>query len=387
MTDDSPDAASIQDQPADPSASAARVRSGFVPRLWTSLLVLGVFASAALVTFAFLLPDLDRYALAHGEAESSVRKVGRMLTWVAFSVRTFDLMGGVILLLLAVLVIARRRWFTAFIAISAAGVMLWPIVPRLLEVPAPSPYESDAPRLTIASINTLGSQIRSTDLRAFLESADPDVIVMIEYHTDLDRRERDWLKQRWPYFAAMPTDGAFGMAMYSRLKFVERPTIMPPLVLATRSGEMVRVPMIDPQIRAVVRVGEDASSREVVIQGAHPLPPRDATRLTEQRAVHRALANWAAAEARPRVLIGDLNATPRAQSSAWFTRAGLLESHDPSEIIDARTWPSGTSIPLLMGVRIDRALASRELYCERFTVGPDNGSDHRPIVVRYALSP
>ena len=374
---------STQDQPAEASASAAPAKPGLLARLWTGLIVLAVFAGAALVAFAFLLPDLDRYALAHGQAESSARKLGHMLTWVAFSVRTFDLMGGVILALLAVLVLARRRWITTLVALTAAAVMLWPIASRLLLTPEPPSFTADTPRLTIASINTLGSRVRSVDFRAFLEATNPDVIVLSEYHVDLDARERDWLKQKWPYFAAMPTDGAFGMAMYSRLKFVERPTIMPSLELETRDGTMVRYPMIDPQIRAVIVVGD----QEVVIQGAHPLPPGDATRLAEQRAVHRAMANWAAIETRPRIIIGDLNATPRAPSSAWFAKAGLVESRGPGEIVDAKTWPSGTSIPLVMGVRIDRALASSQLWCEQFVVGPDNGSDHRPIAVRYVVLP
>lgn len=372
---------------ADEAPVAAASKPNLVTRAWTWFLVFLVVFGSLLVAYAFLLPDFDRFALPAGQPETSTQRITRALTWVAFSVRTFDLMGGMILLLLCVLVLARRRWCATLIGLAGAAVMLWPIVPRVLDVPAPSPYESTSPRLTIASINTLGARIRSADLRAFLDSTDPDVVVFHEYHVDLDARERDWLKQRWPYFAAMPTDGAFGMAMYSRLKFAERPTIVPKLELATRSGEMVRYPMIDPQIRAVVRVGEEGTGQEVVIQGAHPLPPGDATSLAEQRAVHRALANWASRETRPRVLIGDLNATPRAQSSAWFAKAGLIESRDPGEIIDAKTWPSGTQIPLFMGVRIDRALASSELVCERFTVGPGNGSDHRPIVVRYVLTP
>lgn len=376
-----------QSSPHEESPSAEPVKAspqpGILARLWTAMLVLVVFAGAAIVAFAFLLPDLDRYALPLGQAEPASARLNHALTWIAFCVRTFDLTGGVILLLLAILVLARRRWFTAFVAVAAAAVMLWPIPSALIFSPAKPAFTADAPRLTIASLNTLGDAARSSDFRAFLEAADPDVVVLLEYDVHIDSREREWLKERWPYFAAMPTDDRFGMAMYSRLKFVERPTMVPRLELATSTGEMVRYPMVDPQIRAVVKVGE----QDIVIQGAHPVPPTGIELLTEQRAVHRALANWAASETRPRVIIGDLNATPRAQSSAWFTKAGLFESRDPSHILDPRTWPSGLGVPLILGVRIDRALASSEFYCERFTVGPASGSDHRPIAVRYVLLP
>lgn len=382
-SDQGPQAQGDASTNASPESGSKASKVGFVSRLWTATLVLIVFAGAALVAFAFLLPDLDRHALPLGQAESGARRLGQTLTWVAFAVRTFDLLGGVILLLLTVLVLARRRWTASLMGLASAAVMLWPIPSRLLLTPEPPAFTADTPRLTVASINTLGDTASSAEFRAFLESADPDVVVLIEYDVRIDLREREWLKQRWPYFAAMPTDDRFGMAIYSRLKYVDRPVIAPPLQLATKAGELIRYPMIDPQIRAVVRVGD----QDVVIQGAHPVPPMGSTLLTEQRAVHRALANWAASETRPRLIIGDLNATPRAQSSAWFTKAGLSESRDPSHIVDPRTWPSGLGVPLIMGVRIDRALASSELYCEQFTVGPAIGSDHRPIAVRYIMLP
>jgi len=381
------------------NGESSQRHKSLLSRLWSLCVVLGVLGGSALVAFAFLLPDLDRYVVVE---PTGWQRVNAMFTWVAFSVRTFDLLGGVMLLLATILVLARRMWVVSGIGVAAAVVMVWPTVmmaiwpsegltagQTALSHAGPEGLVASAPTLKIANLNTLGSRARSEDFRAFLVENDPDVIVIVEYDEALHVREAEWLKERWKYFAAMPREDNFGMAVFSRLRFEGRPMVMPEWKVPGRDGE-VRVGCLDPQIRAVVEVvgaGVEAgtASTWVVIQGVHPLPPRNETALAKQRLMHRAFAKWAKDETRPRVLIGDLNATPRAQSSAWFAAAGLIESRDPGRRFEERTWPSGLGTPMWLGVRIDRALASKELVTQRVVVGKANGSDHLPMCVTYRV--
>ena len=47
------------------------------------------------------------------------------------------------------------------------------------------------------------------------------------------------------------------------------------------------------------------------------------------------------------------------------------------------TWPRNMPVPPFL--RIDHALSSKELVPTRATYGTGRGSDHRPIIVDYAL--
>jgi endonuclease/exonuclease/phosphatase (EEP) superfamily protein YafD len=48
---------------------------------------------------------------------------------------------------------------------------------------------------------------------------------------------------------------------------------------------------------------------------------------------------------------------------------------------------SGFRVPAWAGIPIDHALATPEFTATAFTVGPDLGSDHRPIVAEFAWTP
>jgi endonuclease/exonuclease/phosphatase (EEP) superfamily protein YafD len=376
-----PDPAPAPPTPAKSPPTDAPPRRTLLSRLWRATLTLAIVAAALATAFAFLWPDTHHWNLTGRAAHAA-----DLATWCAFSIRTFDLHIAFALALLTILVAARRMWLVTLAAVVSASVLAGPTLHRATLLPAPPTIDPAAPTLSIASINTRGSDARSDAFRAFLESTNPDVIVIQEFDPALYDREHTWLRERWPFFAASPRDDAFGMAIYSRIAYAERPLLMPHWAIPAPRGTTstpIRVPTVDPQIRATITVG----GRDVVIQGFHPVPPVGPTLLAEQRTLHRAAAHWAANEPRPRILIGDFNATNRAQSSQWFRDAGLFESLDPRTRIPANTWPSGTPIPMLLGVRIDRALASSHFVVERVVTSPDMGSDHRAIAVTYRVTP
>lgn len=375
-----PDPAPAQTTPAPANTADAPPRRSLLSRLWRAILVLAVITAALATAFAFLWPDTHHWNLTGRTARAA-----DIITWFAFSVRTFDVHIAFVLALLTILVAARRMWLITLTAVVSASVLAGPTLHRAILLPAPPTIDPAAPTLSIASINTRGSDARSDAFRAFLESTNPDVIVIQEFDPALHEREHAWLRERWPFFAASPRDDAFGMAIYSRIAFTERPLLMPHWVIPAPRGTTTtptRIRVLDPQIRATITVG----GKDVVIQGFHPVPPVGAMMLAEQRLLHRAAAHWAANEPRPRILIGDFNATTRAQSSRWFRDAGLFESLDPRTRFPANTWPSAKPIPMALGVRIDRALASSHFVVERVVTGPDMGSDHRAIAVTYRMT-
>jgi endonuclease/exonuclease/phosphatase (EEP) superfamily protein YafD len=88
---------------------------------------------------------------------------------------------------------------------------------------------------------------------------------------------------------------------------------------------------------------------------------------------------------RPRVVAGDLNASPY---NRWFDELrglGLREAHEAVGRSLATTWPNGQH--RLPPLRLDHVFADAALVPLRATEGKGQGSDHRPIVVDLAILP
>jgi endonuclease/exonuclease/phosphatase (EEP) superfamily protein YafD len=88
--------------------------------------------------------------------------------------------------------------------------------------------------------------------------------------------------------------------------------------------------------------------------------------------------------ARPRVVVGDFNASPY---NRWFHELldlGLRDAHESVGRPFATTWPNGQHLvpPLLL----DHLFADPPIVPLRVREGRGEGSDHRPIVVDLAVT-
>jgi endonuclease/exonuclease/phosphatase (EEP) superfamily protein YafD len=225
--------------------------------------------------------------------------------------------------------------------------------------PAAADRAAASPDLKVLSVNVHTANTQHDRVEAYVKRVAPDVVVLIE----VDSR---WLAQltnlarSHPHRIEAPREDNFGMALFSRL----------PL----ESGRVVHLGEAGvPSVEARVRVGD----RAVWVVGTHPLPPshRENARFRDDQL--RAVAAHMAGLPGPRMLVGDLNATP------WSpVFRGLLAA---SGLVDTRcghgwqpTWPAG--MPLLW-IPLDHALISDELAVWERRVGPGVGSDHYPVVL------
>jgi endonuclease/exonuclease/phosphatase (EEP) superfamily protein YafD len=115
------------------------------------------------------------------------------------------------------------------------------------------------------------------------------------------------------------------------------------------------------------------------VLGVHPLPPvseGEAARNRIQLATH---AEWAATRSGPSVVVGDLNATPWAAGFRELAASGDLQNSQRGYGV-APTWEVGR----FWAVPIDHLLHSDDLVTVDRVVGPDLGSDHRPLLVEVA---
>jgi endonuclease/exonuclease/phosphatase (EEP) superfamily protein YafD len=115
--------------------------------------------------------------------------------------------------------------------------------------------------------------------------------------------------------------------------------------------------------------------RSLFIIGTHPVSPGGRARAIARDVQLQRLAEHVKQLQDPVLLVGDLNATPWSAGMRIITSGKLgFRSLDPP-------WTPTWHKLSVVGVPIDHALASAPLVITRRSVGPDVGSDHRPIDV------
>jgi endonuclease/exonuclease/phosphatase (EEP) superfamily protein YafD len=115
--------------------------------------------------------------------------------------------------------------------------------------------------------------------------------------------------------------------------------------------------------------------RRMVIIATHPMSPGGPARADMRDSQLQLLADHVSKLQDPVLLVGDLNTTPWSAAMRIITSGKLsFRSLEPP-------WQPTWQMLSPVAVPIDHALASAPLVITRRSVGPDVGSDHRPIDV------
>ncbi|MFG0382545.1 endonuclease/exonuclease/phosphatase family protein [Pseudomonas sp. zbq_18] len=254
-------------------------------------------------------------------------------------------LGG---LLLSALLQSRqdRRW----LALLLATPLPWLSASASLEPGA-------GVELRVASANVNPNNRDITPLASWLEQAQPDLLVLLEVSPHYAQA----LQQlpSYTYRLVHAQDSPFSIALLSRL----------PLKNAQAHADDQGIVHLQAQTRF--------ADCAIHITALHPMPPLTPAYHAQR---NQQLNGLLVDDAQPRLLAGDLNATPWSsafsglQARGWRRASGL-----------APTWPSfGAG---LLGIPIDHVLASRHWHLLGHERGPDIGSDHLPVLVRLALPP
>jgi endonuclease/exonuclease/phosphatase (EEP) superfamily protein YafD len=255
----------------------------------------------------------------------------------------------------AVLLLKRRRF---------RGILAGLLAIVNLSLIAPLYFGSDAlagatPQLKLLSLNVhfLNRDFQPTlDLIA---DEQPDVILLLEITPDWAESLRP-LDTLYPHSHVIPSHRTDGMALFSRYPIakldIER---CPGINLPTLIAEL------------------DLPAGRVTVVGTHPASPGTAG-LFEARNIQLAMvADWVAERSGPVVLIGDMNITSWSPYFRDLVSASGLRDTRYGYGVEP-TWPW---FPLPLRIPIDHCLVSPHLGVVTRRVGPDVGSDHRPIVI------
>jgi endonuclease/exonuclease/phosphatase (EEP) superfamily protein YafD len=161
-------------------------------------------------------------------------------------------------------------------------------------------------------------------------------------------------------------------------------------VSSTSSDTMVfsRLPIESSEIwfktsRPMARARVSTAIGSVEVVAVHTVAPINDGAVARWRQMLDALHDLAQARSTPLLLVGDFNATMYHPRFVDLLDAGLTDAHSARGTGFTGTWPRDQRFPPLL--RIDHALSSKELVPVKATYGTGRGSDHRPIIVEYAL--
>lgn len=254
-----------------------------------------------------------------------------------------------------------KGWL-ALPALALGGVFLWQpaSLPRGAEPADPG---------TVLTVGTANLNAATTDfgpLTDWLASADAPDVVFLQEFTELARQAlvRDTaVAARYSHRLTVPDPSPFGLAVLSRHPLSDMQALQPKDLRDTL------------RLRATV----EWRGRPVHLSALHPMPPLDASfaqardRALVQEAQHLTQAGGLS------LLAGDLNTTPWARG--LFTVEGRMRRANGM----APSWPN--AFGWLSVLPLDHVLASSGWQVVDSRIGPDLGSDHRPVVVRLSIAP
>jgi endonuclease/exonuclease/phosphatase (EEP) superfamily protein YafD len=283
------------------------------------------------------------------------------MEWPRFleNVLNFTPQIAAFLLVVAAFAVFRRRWL-----IAATGLLVVLLVGAYV-------FRSDAllaragdcsnagPTLRIATFNLQGGRGDLDAFAHFAEEHDVQVVVLQELTFEAAFRARA-LDARYPYsvvsnpawVAILSTDPLAEVGSYNVFGQTEQRRIW-------------QATLTEPFAARLIFFHAQNSRSELL----------NTMRLDQYEVVEQVLA----ADDAPAIVAGDMNATVLDRAFAAMLRAtGLRSAIEGTR--DSPSWPSGLG---WFGIRIDHVLERGYQVCD-VTIGPDLGSDHRPVAVELA---
>jgi len=299
------------------------------------------------------------------------------LTFTALMIQTFAFHAGLVAAPLLLIATVTRRWWLGLAFLVGVLVTIGPLGFRMLRTP-PSAVDSDA-TLTVLSCNLLLGEADAEPLLAWIDKIDPDVIVLQEYADPWPGIVASELRDRYPH-VWQELGGVDGQATLSRVPFLE---VVPDIWGYEWSFFSPRITI-------------EHAGKRVDITNVHTYPPTRFTLLRAQTrqveaAVGDVINRIGGLSGEPPadgvLYVGDFNAPWNSNQLRPLARAGLREAHARVGTNRGATWgPRDGVLSLAPGIRIDHALYGGSLEPVWSVVGPDVGSDHRPIAVGFRWS-
>lgn len=261
--------------------------------------------------------------------------------------------------LVAILALVRRHWRLAAALTVLAVIQAVPLLRYSGSNPVPPPGDRD--RLRVLMANVCVDNPDRARVAEFIRRERPDVVGLVEVNTSW-LEGLDAVRREFPHRLELPI-GTRGLSLWFRHPPI---SVDPPEVLTTDAN---------PVLHAVVILA--GRPRHIwLMHPPNPLTPRGRAHSNAELA---ALATRIGLIGGSRLVVGDMNRTDGSPYFRDFVReSGLRDSRlgfgrQPS-------WPVWSPYR----IAIDHAFLSSDLAVVDRRLGPDIGSDHRPLILDVA---
>lgn len=289
----------------------------------------------------------------------------------------FRVQYAVLLLLLVVVAAALKRRRQALVFAVPLLVNLATILPiylppppegALLESTRVDSVATVALRLLHFNVHTANTEHER--VLDYLLAAEVDLIFLQEFNAR-------WMnhlvaQRRWKVASADIREDNFGIVMLVPNRD-NSPLSVGPTKIIRLDDEREQIPSIDTTVTT--------SGGTIRLLYTHPLPPVKsdyASRHTRQLGL---MAKWSNSISGPAIILGDFNTTHWGHAFGKLMADTALINSQRGHGIGA-TWPTGALT--LIRIPIDHCLHSPHLRTVTRRVGPDLGSDHRPLLIELA---
>jgi endonuclease/exonuclease/phosphatase (EEP) superfamily protein YafD len=248
------------------------------------------------------------------------------------------------------------RWVVVLSAVALLNAAY--VVPWYIGSSDPGCSSGETVRVVMA--NLLTSNRNYGAIRRFIDRTEPDVLVLLEYASHLERGLESTLDEFDHRLTRRRRDN-FGMAVYSDIPWQSTEVVRP-------AGGPA------PQFHVVLRHRDEP----VHLWTVHPLPPVTPSYARQRDDLLAYVGRRSAEVDGPVVVAGDLNTTMWSPAYRDLEARGFANARVGRGLLP--TWPSSLSV-----LPIDHVLHTDEVATCGMRVGPAIGSDHRPLVVDLEL--
>ncbi len=247
-----------------------------------------------------------------------------------------------------------RSWHYVSLMLATVALNAWFIVPWYLPDDE-APY-SDG-RFKVLLANVFAENNDHYVLRALIDAEQPDIVFLQEIGVGWSATLETW--EDYPHRHIVPRYDYFGIAVLSRLPLESVDTVSSP-----------------PRGFPTLVVTTTVEDKAVTLVSTHPMPPMTTANFEARNAQLASVAELVSEFAGARVLIGDLNTTMWGANYRQLVGNAHLDNVRKGFGV-LPSWP--TFLPFAM-IPIDHCLVSGDLRASNVRLGPDIGSDHRPLI-------
>ncbi len=255
-----------------------------------------------------------------------------------------------------VILILRRRWWSAFTALFCAALL----VPQVTSPEQAVLSSAHGSTLKVLHMNVLQPNSAFDEAIAGALESGADVISVQEVGPEWGEALESGLSTMYPYAHVEPRTNCYWIALFSKRPFTSVGTV---------------VVQGAPFIEAVI----DVDGEPLRLLAVHATSPISYPHFLRRNRQLDHLARYVAECDTATLLVGDLNTVPWDSAFERFcSRAGLA----PTAGTEQRTWPSIGPLAL---IPLDHLLISRTITTSSIVTFPISGSDHRGLLAEISI--